>query len=208
MAKKNEDGSLEFQGYKLEQSPHNDTSWDVKDERNVKVASVNYAKWKGKEAYYYLSEEAKTDVGHRKFPDKELAFHFIVAVIQAAQKEVNKRPLPEDVMDAFNRRARSLRERGQQLHSQLLDLQFEQYALLQMAKKYGVDEAEMYLGDSDIDRVVQELLEFKVVVGKEQVPFFSESALYELIGKDDARSVLGRMRRLMKLVAPAHAEKL
>lgn len=35
--------------------------------------------------------------------------------------------------------------------------------------------------------------------GDEHAPFFSEAFLYNLLGKDEARSVLGIMRRLTKL---------
>lgn len=35
--------------------------------------------------------------------------------------------------------------------------------------------------------------------GDEQAPFFTEAFLYNLLGKDDARSVLGIMRRLCEL---------
>jgi hypothetical protein len=35
--------------------------------------------------------------------------------------------------------------------------------------------------------------------GDEKAPFFTEAFLYNLLGKDEARSVLGIMRRLCKL---------
>ncbi len=40
-----------------------------------------------------------------------------------------------------------------------------------------------------------ELLSFRGI--GDDIPFFSEAILYDLIGKDDARSVLGYLRRLL-----------
>lgn len=37
--------------------------------------------------------------------------------------------------------------------------------------------------------------------GDEHAPFFSEAFLYTLLGKEDARTLLGRMRRLAKALA-------
>lgn len=197
--------TLEFQGFKLENNPHFDDYFSVKDECGSIVAEVRKSYPGGKE-YWFISRESQTDIGHRKFPDRELAFHFIVSVIKAKNEEIERRPLPEDVMFVFLRRAQALREKSQALHSQLMDVQFEKQELLQLAKKYGVKEAEVYIEDADIDAAIDDLLKFQVSYtedGKQhEAPFFSESALYSIVGKEDARSILGYLRRVVEKVAP------
>jgi hypothetical protein len=203
--------TLEFQGFKLEKNPHFDNYFNVKDERGSVVAEVRKS-YPGSKEYWFVSRESQTDIGHRKFPDRELAFHFIVSVIKAKNEELERRPLPEDVMYVFQRRAQALREKGQALHSQLMDVQFEKRELLQLAKKYGVKEAEVYVEDADVDAAIDDLLNFEVIYkenGKEhEAPFFSESALYSIVGKEDARSILGYLRRVLEKVAPTKSYNL
>ena len=59
--------------------------------------------------------------------------------------------------------------------------------------------------ESEIRRAVGELVSFKI--HGEKAPFFTESYLYELIGKDDARSILSRVEGIQQALQPG-ANKL
>lgn len=221
----NENEKQEFKGYTLNPVKYDHDPkhlhWSVKDEHGQHLADINRASWKGSGKYLYITN-TELEIENCRFNTVQNAFYFVVGVARASKKQVETRPLPEEVMEFLNERARTLRDRSQKLHMDALDLESEKYRLLKLAQKHGVDKAEIYIGDSDAEAAVDELLDFKVqvefdkynengeVVGTEweEVPFFSESCLYELIGKDQARSVLGRMRRIIGKIAPNKVQRL
>lgn len=55
--------------------------------------------------------------------------------------------------------------------------------------------------EAEVRRCVSELANF-TLDRKGKLPFFSEASLYDLIGKDDARSVLSRLRSVQEALAP------
>jgi hypothetical protein len=131
--------------------------------------------------------------------------------------------LPLPVMEFLTERARTLRERSQKLHMEALDLENEKYKLLKLAQSHGVEKAEIYIGDSDAEAVVKDLLDLKVEIASQynedgeeiegdpeyrETTFFSEDCLYELLGKDKARTVLGMMRCVVQKIAPNQVERL
>lgn len=173
------------------------------------VAEIRPLKKGNKVTHWYITRETKTNLDHKKFETAEQAFDFFVGVVEATRKQVDSKPLPEDVMDLFNRQARTLMERDRALQSQLLDLAIEKETLRNLAKRYNVAHCESYIGDPDLNEMVDALLKYEVAVPDENspetykmAPFFSESALYEFVGKDAARSVLGMMRRLIGKITP------
>lgn len=133
-----------------------------------------------------------------RFPDKETAFAFVVMVRKAYLAEVARKPLTEIARRYIEDQARSLRARTAAAVTAMHDLQSEKWALLLMARECGVTEATHYVDDTDLGKAIDELLEFKYG----DHPFFSESCLYELIGKEDARTVLSMLKRLISVVAP------
>lgn len=157
--------------------------------------------------YWYISSYSSTTVvkmqfpHNCRFPNKEQAMQFVVMVRQAYLAEIKRRPLTETARRYIEDRARSLRERTSKLVSELYDLRNEKWALLILARDAGVEEAEHYVDDSDLGEAIKDLLEFK----HGEHPFFSESCLYELVGKDDARSILARLERLIAIVKPDKA---
>lgn len=153
--------------------------------------------------YWYVSDWSSTSklamkFNNARFPTKELAFQFVVMVRQAYLEEIKRRPLTESAHRYIETRARSLRERTSRLVSELHDLSNEKWALLILSREAGVEEATHYVDDSDLGAAITELLDYQYG----EHPFFSESCLYELIGKDAARSILGMMKRLIAIVKP------
>lgn len=157
--------------------------------------------------YWYISSYSATATAKMelpqdaRFPTKELAFQFVVMVRKAYLAEIKRVPLTENARGYIERRARSLRDRTSALISQLHDVRNEKWELLVLAREAGVREATFYVDDSDLGTAAKELLEYKYG----DHPFFSESCLYELIGKDAARSVLGMLERLLAIVKPEKA---
>jgi len=92
--------------------------------------------------------------------------------------------IKSDLASYLNQRARDLQENRRTLKALLL----EQRHLLSLAKKYGLDVVKSWCESGDSGKAVKELSEFCLDGG--DVPFFCETTLYELIGKDDARTVL------------------
>jgi hypothetical protein len=156
--------------------------------------------------YWYISNYSSTAVAKMefppaRFPNKEQALQFVVMVRQAYLAEIKRVPLTENARRYIEMRARTLRERTAALISQLYDVRNEKWELLILAREAGVEEATHYIDDSDLGAAINALLEYKYG----EHPFFSESCLYELIGKDAARSILGMMERLFAIVKPEKA---
>lgn len=76
--------------------------------------------------------------------------------------------------------------------------------LLRIARRYGVDEK----GLAKRYQAVREDTDFYPEPhGDWEVPFFTETYLYTLLGKSDARSLLGRMNTLCQALGLNHAEQ-
>ena len=183
--------------------------YEGKNNRGHILANINKIdkplnkKSKGIYPYWYISNYGDTIMEFpqgNKFDTEELAYQFIVMVRQAYLAEINRRPLTEVANRYITNKAKSLRDRTSSLVSMMYDLSMEKWELLQLSKQCGVEEALVYIDDSDLGQAIDKLLNYKY--GKEEAPFFSESVLYELIGKDAARSILGHLQQLIKLIAP------
>lgn len=143
-------------------------------------------------------------VGVMRFKSKEDAFEFAVAVRRKVLSEIARRPLPDEINDHLALRARSVRDRQEALRSQMLDLRIEAAALAGFGEKFGIPDVTMFVDKSDAATALKDLCDFEVGVEgeKDPVPLLSETALYPLIGKDAARSVLARLRTLRRAIAP------
>lgn len=178
------------------------TSYDVIED-NREIVKIKQITREDKKTYWYFADETKTsinsDFGERiVFPTKDLAYEFIVAFRKNMKRHVEERPLPDDVMDFIQQKARLLYDRKKLLISELYDVQSERHSLLTIARKYNVHEVECVLANADGNKIVKDLLEFKY----EENPFFSEETLYELIGKNDARTLLALISALVEYVEP------
>lgn len=141
------------------------------------------------------------------FDTKEVAAAVAYTVIQTAKEAVEERPLPGDIVDYLNGRARILSEERRSLESRFININIEMHELREFAKKNKIKEVIWRTDDVDGHKVVNDIKKLEVMVKDDgkmvEVPFFSETALYNLIGKDQARSVLALFDRLCKMVAPS-----
>lgn len=140
-----------------------------------------------------------------KFDAKESAAIFLKALIDRSEAYRKNHPIPTDLGEYLESKARKLREKRQALLNEFWDIRRDHYVLNQLAERHGLERV-TWFADSDKEESVRKLLEFKIYVnddGEEvEVPFLSETALYNLVGKEDARSILSLMKKLCEQIAP------
>ena len=107
----------------------------------------------------------------------------------------------------------------QDAKSTILNARWALKELVCLAKAVGYTELAECI-EEDIPEpsgAIKELLEFYIyslpkrdskdrlrwVPNKDEIPFFSETGLYDLIGKEDARTILCLLRRLVSEIDPA-----
>lgn len=156
-------------------------------------------------------------VRYLRLPTKELAAATFYAIRQKVSEIVENKPLPQDVIRYLEERSRHLREREQALLAEFWQIRSERWQLRQFAEKNQISSVYYQTEDTDQEAAVRKLLEFEVWVPKkavcdlvpdgendayEKVPFVSEAALYNLVGKQDARTALVMINDILEMVAP------
>lgn len=151
-------------------------------------------------------EELLTYVRNIILPTEEIAASFLYAIKQRSDAYCKAHPIPQDLSQYLERKARDLQEIDQKLLHQFWEVRNDRYMLHKFAERYGMERIQWYTEGSDKEETVKRLLEFSVFVEDEgenkEVPFFSEVALYNLIGKEDARTVLSLVKDLCNSLAP------
>lgn len=196
---------------------HNDDDATFFDVRVIKNDEDKYGSSIGtlyhggegtKKRYWKWNETRPSDlasvVNDIHFPTKEDAANFLYLLHTRSEQYKTENPLPEDVKRYLTSRAEYLRKTEERVLGEFLEIRSERWQLLQFAKRNQIDEVEWRTEDSDQTAMVRKLLDFEVYVKKEkkEVPLFSETALYNLIGKEDARTVLSLLRDVVKCIAP------
>lgn len=158
---------------------------------------------------YYLEY-----VQNVSFESPENAGKFLVGLYERINSFLDKNPLPENVRCYLNAKAESLRKQESELCNDFFRIRRERFELMKIAKKHNIGEIIWKTESSDSELTLKNLLEFKIYFKKEgeeeseEVNFFSEKVLYQLIGKDDARSLLSLLRSVAKQISPRIAEEL
>lgn len=160
-------------------------------------------------------------VQHLRFPTKELAAVAFYVIRQKVAEIVENKPLPQDIIRYLEDRSNNLREREQALLSEFWKIRSERWQLRKFAEKNQISSVRYRNEDTDQEAAVRKLLEFEVWVPKkavcdlvpdasadayEKVPFISEAALYNLVGKEDARMALSLVQNILEMVAPNIAQ--
>lgn len=142
------------------------------------------------------------------FGSKEEAASFAHGLRQAVEEAALARPLPQHVEQYLRGRADDLGKEEQRLLAEFFRVRFERVQLRKFAEDHNLSEVLWRTKDTDHEAVLRKLLEFKVCVKRKEYPLFSEAALYELLGKEDARSVLSLMAKLATAISPKLAQEL
>lgn len=176
-----------------------------------------YTSHKGKE--YYRIDSANSYRGSDdyfkqlrdislNFNTKEEAANFAYNFNKTVKETIDAKPLSQDLMSYLKTRARDLAREKQELMSNFVRIDNDFFSLEQLAKKYNIEDL-LYTTESNLNsNCVEKLLDFKVYVNDEEVPFFSEVALYNLIGKEDARTVLALLSNVISKIDPSKANHL
>jgi len=143
-------------------------------------------------------------VSSLRFSDKETAASAYYAIVTKSQKVIETMPLPENVKRYLEERAENLQQEEQKLLTEFYRIRNERYMLNKFADENKIERVAWRTRSSDAEDAVRSIYDFKVYseTEKQELPFFSESILYELVGKDAARSILVRVEHLCDFVAP------
>ena len=160
--------------------------------------------WRITHAHERIYEELR----YLQFESKEHAAKFVFALETTLITIEHGKPLPVDVTDYFNRRAQAALQELRELRGRITYVQMERRQLLALGRDYGLESATYLSEDADSHKSLRDLLKFRIYVKDQEVPFFSEAALYELIGKEDARTVLALLRKVITHIDPVLAEEI
>lgn len=143
------------------------------------------------------------------FPTKEVAAHFFYSLHQRSEALNQIRQLPDDLVQYLEDRARHLRSEEEETGRHFIQVRHERYALNQFASRNQLKTLDAFTDDADPGNSVRKLLSFSITgEGKDKIPFFSETSLYELIGKNAARTLRSLLRKVCQEVAPNVVEEL
>lgn len=137
-----------------------------------------------------------------KFKTKEEAADFLYLLHTTSEKYKESNPLPDDIRTYLVNRANTLYNEKQNILRMLYSIQAEQQFLTKLAEQNKIERILWSTDSSDIKTTIEKLLDFKIKIKKKEVQLFSEAALYHLIGKDDARTVLALLRNVVSIAAP------
>ena len=93
-----------------------------------------------------------------------------------------------------------MRDEERNVLSRLLDIRIERFGLRKLAEKHNLENIVWQTDDSDKEKVVRDLLQFSLSGG--DIPLISETCLYDLIGKEDARTFISLLQNALNFVAP------
>lgn len=139
-----------------------------------------------------------------RFDTKEDCAAFAVEVYMQVKHARNSSPIPDDIRRFLSEAIRELHEEEKALRTRNLSFVMRAKMLRRLAEAHGL--GEIHRVQSDPDTIVREIAEWKRQ--GDEYPFFSEATLYELVGKEDARTLLVFIRQLAGLVDPLAAEEL
>ena len=117
--------------------------------------------------------------------------------------DIDKDAAIETMRKVVNQQARDWRDRKKRLSEMAQELAWSRAELIHLAETLGMEEDDepmlnwhYLLGLQDTDPV-DDIKELSI---DGQVPFFSEAYLYELVGKEDARTILAMMRQVVSMI--------
>lgn len=164
--------------------------------------------------YFKIAEthpdKYKNYIGQFKFGTKEEAADFAVKFITKAEEISSIQPLPADIVRYLEDRENYLRKEEEHALEEFHRIRRERYMLREMAQRNQISNIDWSTQWIDREKIVNDLLTFKVYVKfgeddeekMEHLPLISEAALYELIGKEDARTVLSMVNNICNMLAP------
>lgn len=130
-----------------------------------------------------------------RFPTAELALAVGLEVLRNHDRMTKDFPVPKALNDAIERaedKARDLEKTARDLCFTVNSLNWDLRGLRKAVGMPALTHRE--------DDLIAQLDAFTTCDGKH--PFFSESTLYDLLGKDDARSVLGLIAQVKRRLDP------
>lgn len=180
---------------------------DDDDKYGVNLGRVRFYDHK-KPGYWIIRETSPENLSEHleaeKFDTKEKAALFAYEVHRRAEEYRTSKPLPDDVCHYLAGRAEELQKELQELRRRFFEIQIERCFLRKLGDRNQISRVMWNTNDSDNAKLVRDLLDFEVYVEAEErsVPFISEAALYNLIGKEDARTALALIHKICEAVAP------
>ncbi len=134
------------------------------------------------------------------FPTAEHAGAVGVAICLAHDRSMKQFTVPKALLDAIEAAERNARDLEKAARDVAFQVAYTRHSANQLRKAAGLPEKEWK--DDDL---LETLKTFTLGAGKAKHmrhPFFTEATLYDLLGKEDARSVLGIIEQVKRRIDP------
>lgn len=140
------------------------------------------------------------------FETKDEAASIVLSLLTAHRKAVAKAPVPKEQVDFISRQLDDNRRQAQALRDMCWANRSQMRELRATAKALGLARNLPSHDESDVEKLIATIDNFKLDFdGPKDPPFFSEAKLYDMLGKDQARSVLGLMDQIKRALDPIAA---
>jgi len=154
------------------------------------------AEWKGTPSFEYLDRFY--------FASKADAATVVYHMLELHKTAVAKVPIPVHIHERLTHNLRDLQRQEQELRSICFNNRIQQEDLVRLAHELGDNLEHGELPLTHAQQAIKEIDE--LCLEGEEVPFFSETKLYKLLGKEDARSVLAVLHNLKRIADPVRGE--
>lgn len=141
------------------------------------------------------------------FDSRDEAATVVLGLVRAHRSAIAASPVPASQREFVLREVREIRIQAEALRTLCYQNQMRATMMAAVAKDMQLDVPMPDVPGSDAAKLVAEIDGFKLVADtNDGPPLFSESKLYALLGKTDARSVLALIRRVKAALDPVAGE--
>tara|TARA_B100001778_G_scaffold330827_1_gene333974 strand:- start:4452 stop:5114 length:663 start_codon:yes stop_codon:yes gene_type:complete len=149
-----------------------------------------------------LHDYDQSSISRLKFKGKKACGEFVAETYKQIKAARDASPVPEDIRIFIEAVGRDLADEDRALRGALLNHVSKCRWITDLAKKHGIGSLYLRVED-DAAKMVQRIMNWKRE--GDDIPFFSEAILYELIGKEDARSLLALINDMTMEIDPIEA---
>lgn len=139
-----------------------------------------------------------------EFENRDEAAGVVLALVRAHRAAVARVPVPKEQHAFIVRQVGDLREQATALRTLCFQNRSQMRELEAVGKLMGLEDKLPSYSESKPEKLIARIDAF--TLQGDEVPFFTEGKLYDLLGKDDARSVLALIAQVKRALDPVAAE--
>lgn len=143
-------------------------------------------------------------ISNIQFADRDEAALVVLSLVRAHREAVARVPVPKEQHAFIVRQIGDLREQATALRTLCFQNRSQMRELEVVAKLLGLEDKIPSYSESKPEKLIARIDAFTLDCDK--LPFFTEGKLYDLLGKDDARSVLALIAQVKRALDPVAAE--